>query len=909
MSSKETSVGSNPETNKKNTSVGMSSKLRHIPGVRYFNSLNIAQKLNLSFGLLVTLTLLVVIIGAIGRQQVSSNISITNEVRFPSALSSAEAQISLLEMVANLRGYLILGESQSIDEFYEAQDSFEASLAEMDTLLRDAGDEVNYQRLARLMALYDTWSTLPETLFELHDNPRENQPGLKIYYSEVRSLSVSISGEMSQMISIQRDREASLAQSDLLNSMISFQTSFDSMMTNLQAYATVGDLNFKSGYTTRLPINTAAWEVLRQSRGELTPEQQIKLDTIAGARDELFDLPFEIFTVTESERAYEDLYLFRTEAEPLAEEMLSILNKITADQQDLLQTDLNQSQTGLTQTQIQTSIGALLAFIIAVVLAMFFRDTIAGSIQRLTMTSERIAGGDFDAQATVESTDEIGRLANMFNLMTGRLQQTISSLEKQTAQAESASRAKSDFLANISHELRTPLNGILGYVQILTRYEQLSPKQTQAIDIVGENAEHLLTLINDLLDISKIEAGKIALMPADFRFNRFLRGIVGMFQIRAQQKDQLAFVFEKLTDVPSVIYADEKRLRQILINLLGNAIKFTDVGEVHFRVSVLEEERTSEAHSIAKIRFEVEDTGVGIAPKQMDRIFLPFEQVGQKRHHAEGTGLGLTITRNLVEAMGGELLVESRYQQGSSFVVILTFPVIWEREGVEHSVDWIVGYKGRKRKILIVDDSASNRTLFMDLLEPLGFVLVEAENGHSAISKTISMNPDLIFMDLKMPDMDGFETVKQIRKLSAQDGSEVEDLKIIAASVNAYESEIDYSLAVGCDDFLAKPIEMDKLFHLLETHLELKWIYRESVIKKDSIVKEHAEVEHLALPREEVDILYDLAMKGELLHLKQYSFKLEELGEEYKPFAERLRKLVDAFDEDKIMDLIKNQMK
>ena len=908
MSQKQSGFGFGSKTDKQEIASGLPSKFGRVPGVRFFNSLNIAQKLNMSFGLLVALTLLVVLLGAIGRQRASNNITLTNEVRVPSALTAAQAQISLLEMLANLRGYLVFGESQSIDDFYLAQQSFEASLVQMEQLSQDANGVATSERLVELTILYDTWSDLPETLFELHDNPRQNQPGLQIYYTEVRPLSVIISSELSEMIVLQRKREASLEQSDLLNSMMSFQNSFDSMMTNLQAYATVGDLNFKAGYTTRLPINTATWEVLHQAKDELTLEQQNNLDAIAAARDELFDLPFDIFSVTESDRAYEDLYIFRTEAEPLANSMLLLLNEITAEQEALLKEDLDKSQTGLIQTQISTSIAAFLVLIIAVLLALFFKDTIAGSVQRLTTTAERIASGDMDARATVESTDEIGRLARMFNLMTSYLQETISSLEKQTAQAELANRAKSDFLANISHEFRTPLNGILGYVQILNRYEHLTPKQTQSIHIVGENAEHLLTLINDLLDLSKIEAGKITLVPSDFRFNRFLRSLASMFQIRAQQKEKIMFFFDKLSDLPSIVHADEKRMRQILMNLLGNAVKFTDAGEIHFRVKVLKEGRTSDAYSLAKIRFEVADTGVGIVPEQLDRIFLPFEQVGQKHHRAEGTGLGLTITRNLVDVMGGELTVESCYQQGSTFIVELTLPVIWERESLEHSTDWIIGYEGHKRKILIVDDSASNRALFMDLLEPLGFELMEAENGRFAISKTALMNPDLIFMDLKMPDMDGFETVRQIRAKSTKDDSRIKNTKIIAASVNAYESEIERSLAVGCDDFLSKPIEMNKLFQLLETHLELTWIYREATSAKEDVVNQSAELASLSIPQEEVDILYDLAMKGELLRLKQYSFKLEELGDEYKPFAERLRNLVEAFDEDKIMVLIKSQM-
>ncbi len=883
-----------------------------------------------------------------------------------------------------------------------------------------------------------------------------------------------------------------MAQSDLLNSMIRFQSSFDAMMTNLHAFASIGDLTFKSGYTTRLPINTAAWEMLRQSREQLNPEQQRLLDNISSARDEIFSLPFAIFEVTEGERAYEDLYLFRVEAEPKAEQMLGLLNAITLDQQMLLQADLGTSRQGLTQVQLQTSVGGILVLLLGIVMSLIFKDTIAGSVQRLTNTAGEIASGNLNAQAAVESTDEIGQLAEMFNLMTSRLQRTISSLEKQTQQletiviinhrltgklqmaelthdivtriqkefhfyntqvylmneqedtlllvegtgpvveeliasghqiplastdsivahaarsgkiivvddvtqepswfldpllpetrsemavpviandrvlgvldvkedniqgfdegdanlmkslanqvavglknahlfeqlqkraeelanardiAESASRAKSEFLANISHELRTPLNGILGYVQILSRNDQLNRNQTNSINIIRESAEHLLTLINDILDLSKIEAGKIDLTPANFRFNRFLNGIVGMFQIRVQKKESVAFSYEKLSDLPSVIYTDEKRLRQILINVLGNAIKFTDQGHVAFRVSVVEgeencnmkdnlEEQTLQS-PLAKIRFDIEDTGVGIQNEHLEQIFLPFEQVGERRYQAGGTGLGLTITRDLVQAMGGTITVKSEINQGSRFIIDLIFPVIWHMEPGEQPVDWIVGYKSPKRKILLVDDSFNNRALFVDLLGPLGFEILEAKNGRDAIERAKSFEPDLIFMDLKMPEMDGFETVERIRAEINRNGNGIDQVKIIAASVDAFEFEIRQSILAGCDDFLPKPIEMDRLFNILQKHLNLEWIFDEPHPVSERPVSQTIEADGLILPSEEWEILYDLAMKGELLRLKQYSFQLEKRGDEYKPFARRLRELAEAFDEDQIMVLIK----
>lgn len=729
---------------------------------RRFNSLPIGSKLNIGFGILVALTLLVVFLGAISRQRAMRNINQVNDVQVPSTLASAQAQISLLEMVSSLRGYLALGNPQNIEDFQEARRAFEQHLMEMETMLQTSSDPVNAQRYAELEQIYGDWSGLPEQLFELHDNPRKNQRGLQLYLEEVRPLSVAISGDTSQMIEQQRQREASIAQSDLLNSMIQFQTSFEAMMTNLHAFAATGDLTFKSGYTTRLSINTAAWETLRQSRSELTPEQVVLVENISEARDSIFDIPFEIFESTEGERAYEDLYLFRTEAEPQAEQMLALLNAITLDQQTLLQRDLREGSLRLTQAQIQTSLGGIVALLLAVGMSLLFKDTIAGSIRRLRETAVKIAAGDLNAQAKVESADEIGQLADMFNHMTGRLKNTISSLEKQAIElataketAESASRAKGEFLANMSHELRTPLNGILGYVQILNNEPELTSGQRGSLKIIRESAQHLLMLIEDVLDFSKIEANKMTLHPEDFRLQRFLDNIVAMFAVRGQTNSQVRFIYEPSNHLPHQIFADEKRLRQVLINLLSNAFKFTDAGWVRFRVEASEADVEKRPCTLT---FSISDSGEGMTPEQLERIFMPFEQVST--HYHEGTGLGLSITQNLVQAMGGVVEVSSQPGEGTIFTVVVDVEALW------------------------------------------------------------------------MAD----EAVRLERPSSPQP-------------------------------------------HCQEPSL-------------------------IPLPADEIAIWYDLAMKGELLRLREKAEAVEALGQPYTHFAQRIRSLVDAFEEDEIITLI-----
>ncbi|MBD0386387.1 MAG: response regulator, partial [Nostoc sp. C3-bin3] len=496
------------------------------------------------------------------------------------------------------------------------------------------------------------------------------------------------------------------------------------------------------------------------------------------------------------------------------------------------------------------------------------------------------------------------------------LQQQISERQKAEEIAASANRAKSEFLANMSHELRTPLNGILGYTQIFQTDTSLTLQQRNGVNIIHQCGEHLLTLINDILDISRIEARKMELYLQEFNLSAFLEGIVEICRIRAEHKG-ISLIYRPLYPLPNLVCADNKRLRQILINLLSNAVKFTKKGSITFKVGYVNQDKdwTINTGSLAgqlsssKIRFQVEDTGTGIASEQLEEIFLPFKQVGEDSLKIEGTGLGLTISRQLVQMMGSELYVISELGKGSIFWLDLELPEVFQYTKIDAKKLNIIGFLGSKRKILVVDDKWENRSVLVNILEPLGFEVLEATDGLDCLHKVPEFQPDLILMDLVMAKMDGFEATRRLRALQ-----NFQEVIVIAISASVFEFNQQESRQVGCDGFLPKPIQKVKLLENLQVHLGLEWVYEDqSKVRKikdenKSLTNTlHLMSEAPIIPpsASELTILLDLAMRGNLISIAERSVELEKIDEKLQPFASHLYQLAKGFKGKQILEFLK----
>jgi signal transduction histidine kinase/DNA-binding response OmpR family regulator len=489
--------------------------------------------------------------------------------------------------------------------------------------------------------------------------------------------------------------------------------------------------------------------------------------------------------------------------------------------------------------------------------------------------------------------------------------------------AEVANEAKSTFLANMSHELRTPLNAILGFAQLTVKNSNLSPDTRQNLGIITRSGEHLLTLINQVLDLSKIEAGRITLNEKNFDLYRLLDDLEDMFHLKADDKG-LQLICDRAPDVPRYVRTDEVKLRQVLINLLNNALKFTSEGGVSVRVGMgnsgsplgirgngewgVGNGEDSSPYSLLptpySLLFEVSDTGAGIAKEELDSLFEAFVQTKTGKESQEGTGLGLPISRKFVQLMGGEMSVSSEVGKGTTFKFDIRVGVVDAKDiETKQATRRIIALEPNqpRYRILIVDDRYDNRQLLIKLLNPFGFELKEASNGKEAVEIWDSFEPHLIWMDMRMPVMDGYEATKQIKSTTKGQATAV-----IALTASTLEEERAVVLSAGCDDFLRKPFREADIFEMMNKHIGVRYVYEDPNQKNSSITKdgEHnvlTAAAFAALPKEWVASLKQAILSIDL----ELSFTLiEQIRPENAALANALKTCIDKFEYKKILNLI-----
>jgi signal transduction histidine kinase/DNA-binding NarL/FixJ family response regulator len=444
--------------------------------------------------------------------------------------------------------------------------------------------------------------------------------------------------------------------------------------------------------------------------------------------------------------------------------------------------------------------------------------------------------------------------------------------------AENANQAKSVFISQMSHELRTPLNGILGYAQLLRRSPELTEQQRDGLAIIERSGEHLLTLVNDLLDLAKIEAGRLELRDESIDLQSLLQHVADLIRVRAD-KAGLRFAVERPLALPRRIRGDARALRQVLLNLLGNAVKFTDAGgSVGLKI----------AQAGSEWRFEISDSGIGMAADQLQNIFEPFHRIENVARRVEGTGLGLAITRRLIEAMRGSITVDSTPGRGTTFSVDLELSTDASTEETRQSARTVIGYEGRRVSVVVADDDAVGRGLVADFLAGLGFEVRRAPDGAAALEQLRTAAVDLLITDLVMPRVDGIELIRAVR--SAQ-GARAPKIVAISASASDYTSH--EALDAGCDAFLPKPLHLGDLLDRMTELLHIEWRYQNT---PTAVRQGSAASATFALQRELADELYHLAMQGDIAGLVERANA--RLGDDPSAcdFCDELRALANEYD-------------
>ena len=863
------------------------------PGVR---ALGIGAKLTLAFGALAGMTFLIVALAWVVGQRVTQDMDLSERVRRPASLASAKAQANFLRMQLHARGYLVFGDPADIEQYRAARRSFEGDLAALQSMADPWPQAEDVLAVRAVADGYRQWTDLVQQLFDLHDSPMKNRPALRLARVEVQSRLVRILDAVDRITELQKARDRDASSRELLAELRNFQASFNVMATNLMAFEASGEANFKLTYGPQLAMNAAAWSSLSARRAQFSADQRKLLDVIATNRAEVADLALQIVGIADGEHAHEALDLYRTRVTPQSDSLLQRLAGLESLQQALLDGSLARARQSLSSERRVAAVAGLLALAVALAMAYGFRRSVVSPLRRLSDVAERVAAGDLAARAQVDSGDEIGALANGINTMTERLSEIIRHLELVYAEAqhakstaEVANRAKSSFLANMSHELRTPLNAVLGYTQILQEEPGLGAFQAERLEKIRRSGEQLLSLINDVLDLSRFEAGKAELQLQPLRLSELLLAVASAIGAAAQRK-ALPFSCELAPELPIAVRVDGRRLEQVLLNLLANAVKFTEQGRVILRVRRLAAADAKQA----RLRFEAVDSGIGISAEQMPTLFKPFEPASMARRQFGGTGLGLAISQQIVAMMGGCIQVESQPGRGSVFWFELDLELAASGEAPDaarrseaSSTIW--------HKILVVDGATAHRAKLAESLAACGFELMLADDAVSALEQARTHRPDLILAAIATSSLeDGLDAIRRLRQ-----DTRLRDVPVIALAPGSGQQD---DANWGADAVLHEPLDT---VSLAVTIGELQQRRPQGVAASHARADAARPAPALVLPdAEELEHLYELARIGNMRSIGERADYLARLDPAYQPFADCLRELAQHFQSRAILDWI-----